>query len=250
MKDFPIPIVAVGIGPGSQVDDDALNYLSMPEGMQTFRAPLLPQPQEVIGRPRAHRALRETLAQLERVCAGAGNQVVDLQGLPAVKGRFEQTDARGGVAGGDLYLSRPGKARFAYDPPSSRLVISDGHWVGISDPRLKTFSRYPLWSTPLSLFLAKTVRLDKGVVVDRVTRTADGFSLSAVDARHRSQGRITLTFGKDPVRLQEWTLTDAQGQVTRVRLTGLEPVAGLDPSLFVLHGAAPPPVADEADSAH
>jgi len=173
-----------------------------------------------------------------------------LQALPTVKGRFEQTDARGGVTGGELYLSRPGKARFAYDPPSSRLVISDGHWVGISDPRLKTFSRYPLWSTPLSLFLAKTVRLDKGVVVDRVTRSADGFSLSAVDARHRSQGRITLTFAKDRVRLEEWTLTDSQGQVTRVRLTGLEPAGDLDPSLFVLHGAKPPPVPDETDSAH
>lgn len=173
-----------------------------------------------------------------------------LQGLPTVKGRFEQTDARGSVTGGELYLSRPGKARFAYDPPSSRLVISDGHWVGISDPRLKTFGRYPLWSTPLSLFLAKTVRLDKGVVVDRVTRTADGFSLSAVDARHRSQGRITLTFAKDPIRLQEWTLTDSQGQVTRVRLTELQPAGALDPSLFVLHGAAPPPVPEETDSPH
>ena len=103
----------------------------------------------------------------------------------------------------------------------------------------------PVAQPPL---LAKTVRLDKGVVVDRVTRTADGFSLSAVDARHRSQGRITLTFAKDPIRLQEWTLTDSQGQVTRVRLTEQQPAGALDPSLFVLHGAAPPPVPDETDS--
>ena len=171
-----------------------------------------------------------------------------LQGMPAVKGRFEQTDARGGITGGELYLSRPGKARFAYDPPSSRLVISDGKWVGISDPRLKTFDRYPLWSTPLSLFLAKTVRLDKGVVVDQVTRSANGFSLSAVDGHHRGQGRIVLTFAKDPIRLTEWSLTDSRGQVTRVRLTGLEPAGGLDPSLFVLRGAKPPTVPDEADS--
>ncbi len=171
-----------------------------------------------------------------------------LQSMPTLKGRFIQTDARGGVSGGELYLSRPGKARFAYDPPSSRLVISDGHWVGISDPRLKTVSRYPLWSTPLSLFLAKTIRLDKGVVVDRVTRSEGGFSLSAVDAHHRGQGRITLTFAKDPIRLTAWSLTDSQGATTRVALPSLEPAGDLDPGLFVLHGAKPPPVPDETDS--
>ena len=173
-----------------------------------------------------------------------------LQAMPAVKGRFAQTDARGGVSGGELYLSRPGKARFAYDPPSSRLVISDGHWVGISDPRLKTVSRYPLWSTPLSLFLAKTVRLDKGVVVDRVTQSGDTFSLAAVDGRHRGQGRIVLTFAKDPIRLKEWSLTDSQGATTRVALANLEAAGTLDPGLFVLHGAAPTATADEPDSSH
>ena len=171
-----------------------------------------------------------------------------LQDMPPMKGRFVQTDARGGVAGGELYLSRPGKARFAYDPPASRLVISDGKWVGISDPRLKTFSRYKLDATPLSLFLAKTVRLDKGVVVDRVTRTTGGYSLSAVDGHHIGQGRITLSFAKDPLRLVEWSLTDSRGQVTRVRLTSLEPAGGLDPGLFVLHGAKPSPGADTVDS--
>ena len=173
-----------------------------------------------------------------------------LQAMPAVMGRFEQTDARGGVSRGELYLSRPGKARFAYDPPSSRLVISDGHWVGVSDPRLKTFSRYPLGSTPLSLFLAKTVRLDKGVVVDKVTQSADSYSLSAVDGRHRGQGRITLTFAKDPLRLTEWSLTDSQGATTRVRLTGLRPAGDLDPALFVLHGAKTPPPVEGADLAN
>ena len=173
-----------------------------------------------------------------------------LQNLPPMTGRFIQTDARGAVVGGELYLSRPGKARFAYDPPSARLVISDGKWVGVSDPRLKTFSRYKLDATPLSLFLAKTVRLDKGVVVDRVTHTADGFSLSAVDGHHMGQGRITLTFAKDPLRLVEWSLTDSRGQVTRVRLTSLEAAGALDPGLFVLHGPKPPPSPDPADSPH
>lgn len=82
MKDFPIPVVAIGIGPGSQPEEDTLEYLSMPQGMETFRAPVLPEPEDVVGCKQAHRALREALAQLDRVRQGAGNLGVDLTGLP------------------------------------------------------------------------------------------------------------------------------------------------------------------------
>ena len=80
--------------------------------------------------------------------------VAYLQGLSEAKGRFTQTDPRGAVSTGELFLKRPGKARFAYDPPSGLLVVSDGGAVAIQDNRLKTFDSYPLGATPLSLFLA------------------------------------------------------------------------------------------------
>jgi outer membrane lipoprotein-sorting protein len=163
-----------------------------------------------------------------------------LEGLGELKGRFEQTDARGGVAHGDLYLSRPGRARFAYDAPDNRLMISDGHTVWVSDPRLKTLNHYPLRATPLALFLSEHVRLDHGVVVTQVDRFSDGFALTARDGRHQAQGQIVLVFGSDPMRLREWSLTDAQGRTVRVRLTGLKPTPGLDPALFSARGATEP----------
>ena len=159
--------------------------------------------------------------------------VAYLQDLGELKGRFEQTDPRGAVTGGDIYLKRPGRARFVYDPPSSLLVISDGHDVAVIDPRLKTNERYPLGLTPLSLFLAKRVRLDRNIAVTAVNRYSDGFSLTAHDARHKTRGEVTMTFAEAPLRLREWRTVDAQGQVTRVRITSLEPVSGLDPALFI-----------------
>lgn len=162
-----------------------------------------------------------------------------LGGLKEVKGRFVQTDARGNVSQGLLYLARPGRARFAYDPPSSQLVVSDGFNVSVADPRLKTFDRYPLGSTPLSLFLARDVRLDRGVEVTRVDHFSDGFALTARDARHRGAGSVTLSFSDAPMRLREWSLTDAQGQVTRLKITTLETASGLDPALFVLRDPRP-----------
>jgi outer membrane lipoprotein-sorting protein len=157
-----------------------------------------------------------------------------LQNLGEVKGRFVQTDPRGAVSHGELYLKRPGRARFAYDPPSGLLVVSDGATVSVFDPRLRTFNHYPLKYTPLSLFLARQIRLDRGVVVTHVTHFSNGFGLTARDARHEARGQITLTFTAAPIRLSDWTMTDARGQTTRVQITGLEPAPNTDPALFEL----------------
>ena len=160
--------------------------------------------------------------------------VAYLEGLTEAKAKFSQTDARGRVTTGAVYLKRPGKARFDYDPPSGLLVVSDGDVVSVQDTRLKTFDRYPLGATPLSLFLAKTIRLDRGVAITRVQRAADGFSITARDRKKETAGEITLTFRDEPLALQGWTVTDAQGRPTRVQLIGLERAHGLDRSLFVL----------------
>jgi hypothetical protein len=93
-----------------------------------------------------------------------------IQGLSSAKGRFVQTDARGTQTQGTFYLQRPGKARFAYDPPAGLLVVSNGNNVNIFDSRLKTFESYPLSKTPLNLLLAREVRLDRGVVITDIRR--------------------------------------------------------------------------------
>lgn len=162
-----------------------------------------------------------------------------LQGLTEAKGRFVQTDARGAKTQGTLYLKRPGKARFEYDKPSGLLVVSDGGNVSIADSRLKTFEAYPLMATPLSLFLARQIKLDKAINVTRVTRMADGFAITARDGRKEAEGQITLTFSGAPLALIGWTVTDAQGASTRIRLTSLERASGLAPSLFVLKDPRP-----------
>lgn len=165
--------------------------------------------------------------------------VAYLEGLAEAKGRFVQTDHRGRSTTGALYMKRPGKARFAYDPPSGLLVVSDGGVVSVQDKRLKTFDQYPLGATPLSLFLARTIRLDRGVAVTRVQRHADGFTITARDGKKETAGQIALTFADSPLALTGWTVTDAQGRPTRVQLQGLQRAAGLDKSLFVLKDPRP-----------
>src|SRR5205085_12692316 len=135
-------------------------------------------------------ALTAPLADADQ--AFVDRAVAYLHGHDQARARFVQTDARGQKVGGEVFLKRPGKARFAYDAPSGMLVVTDGNYVTVQDKRLNSFDQYPLSATPLSLFLAKTVRLDQGVEVTRVARLVDGFSITARDGKKQTAGQITL----------------------------------------------------------
>lgn len=160
--------------------------------------------------------------------------VAYLQGMTQAKGRFVQTDERGRNSQGDFYLKRPGKVRFAYDSPTDLLVVSDGNRIAFQNRRLGTYDLYPLMAKPLSIFLAKEIRLDRGVIVSQVRRFADGFSITARDGKKEAEGQIVMVFGGAPLALREWTTIDAQGGKVRVVLNGLTRPASLDPALFVL----------------
>lgn len=157
-----------------------------------------------------------------------------LQNLTSAQGTFVETSGAARREG-RFYIQRPGKMRFEYTNPAGLLVVSDGSNVKRYDPRLNTFRQVPLSQTPLSTFLARTVRLDQGVRIDSVTRMASGaFAIIARDRNRPNDGSVVLAFAGNPVRLQEWTIRDAQGGSTRTQLTTLQPASGLAASLFQL----------------
>lgn len=194
----------------------------------------------MLAAPAAQAQARPAAAAL----SAADQRLVDkaaayLQGLSGAKGRFAQTDPNGATAQGAVYIQRPGKIRFEYDASRPLLVVSDGHNVKIYDKALKTFDQYPLGRTPLALFLAREVRLDQGVVVERVERLPGAFAITARDGKRQAEGRIRLVFSDGPVALREWSTTDRQGRTTRVRLSSLTETTGLDPRLFQLRDPRP-----------
>ena len=158
-----------------------------------------------------------------------------LQALTSYQGTFVETGSGGQRREGRFWLQRPGKMRFEYTSPAGLLVVSDGYNVKRYDPRLNVFRQVPLSATPLSTFLARNVRLDQGVRIDRVTRMESGaFAITARDASKPAEGSVILAFAGSPLRLQEWSITDAQGSRTRIQLTSLQPASGLAASLFQL----------------
>ncbi len=160
--------------------------------------------------------------------------VAYLQGLKTAKGRFTQTSSRGASSSGSLYLNRPGKARFEYDPPAQMLMVADGRNVSVYDRRLTTFDRYTLGASPLGIFLSRRIQLDQDVRVTGVTHSQNGFAIGLVSTHGHADGRLVLEFSLDPITLAGWTLVDQQGVETRVQLSDLTPTDGLDPALFTL----------------
>ncbi len=76
MKPFPIPVVP--LGPGSQTEELELDYMQMPKGMHTYSAPLLPEPEEVVGLVAGRETLRSIHRELKSALAGCTPQPVDL----------------------------------------------------------------------------------------------------------------------------------------------------------------------------
>lgn len=81
MKPFPIPVVA--LGPGTQSEDETLDYVSMPKDMDTYRPPVLPEPEAIAGRTKARAVLRCVLDLLARAAEGGPGGQVSLLDLPA-----------------------------------------------------------------------------------------------------------------------------------------------------------------------
>ncbi len=97
-KPFPIPVVST-FGPGSQVEDEPIDFMPMPRDMTTFHAPVLPEPELLVSRAGALIVLREALAALRGHLAGEAVQPLDLGGLePAELELVNQVLGEGEVA--------------------------------------------------------------------------------------------------------------------------------------------------------
>lgn len=82
MKEFPVPVVA--IGPGSQERaDDEFHYLEMPREMSAFRMPGLPDPENARGATEARAVLRWLAATTAAWPDVAGPCSIDVGGLAA-----------------------------------------------------------------------------------------------------------------------------------------------------------------------
>lgn len=146
---------------------------------------------------------------------------------------FIQVAPDGRRFGGVLYLLRPGRMRFEYHPPATLEVVADGRSVAIRDRKLKTQDVYFIGQTPLKFLLQPKINVAKDSKVTDLKRDGEAIILDLEDkSTFGGTSRIRVVFDGASYALREWTVTDPQGNDTRVLLSNLNLAALPAKNLF------------------
>jgi outer membrane lipoprotein-sorting protein len=164
-------------------------------------------------------------ADLQRIAAYLG-------GIRTMYAKFRQVAAGGGVATGQLWMARPGRMRFEYDPPSAILLLADMFYVYYVDKELVQMSKVGLKSTPAWLLLRDPITFTD-LIVTRFERGANTLMLTVVEKTEPDNGSLTMVFSDNPLALQQWSIVDQQRKTTTVSLYDERFGMALDPKLFV-----------------
>jgi outer membrane lipoprotein-sorting protein len=190
--------------------------------------------------------MRTLLAALATLVAfvfttGAEAQVPEVENyinsIRTLQARFVQSNPNGSVVQGTLYVSRPGRMRFQYDPPSQLKIVADGTQVTMWDPANKDFGQWPIGWTAASFLVKNPLRLSGDLTVEAQQRTPEGLlALTLVQTRKAKEGKIIVRLSENPMQLRGWTIIDNRGNRVDVSLTNLQTGIQLADSLFKYDG--------------
>lgn len=160
-----------------------------------------------------------------------------LNALQTAKGEFTQINDDGSISTGTIFIKRPGKVRFEYNPPESALVVAGSNTVVIFDKKSNQPAQtYPLSRTPLSIILARNVDLGAANMVTGHNFDGTATVVTAQDPENPEYGNIKLKFTGSPVELRQWVINDGNGSETTIVLGALERGGNLPNTLFDVSG--------------
>lgn len=161
-----------------------------------------------------------------------------LNRLTTAEAAFTQINDDGSISTGRIFIKRPGRARFEYDPPIKAMVLASASTVAIFDGRSnQPPETYPLKRTPLSVILARNVDLERARMVVGHAYDGTATTVTAQDPEHPEYGNIQLRFTADPVELRQWIIEDGSGGQTTVILGQMQTGLPLGDMLFDIRDA-------------
>jgi outer membrane lipoprotein-sorting protein len=164
-------------------------------------------------------------ADLQRIAAYLGS-------IRTMYAKFRQVAPGGGIATGQLWMARPGRMRFEYDPPAQILLLADMFYVYYIDKELIQMSKVGLKSTPAWLLLRDPITFSD-LIVTRFERGANTVTVTVVEKTEPDNGSLTMVFSDNPLALRLWSIVDQQQKTTTVSLYDERFGMALDPKLFV-----------------
>jgi outer membrane lipoprotein-sorting protein len=155
-----------------------------------------------------------------------------LNGIRTMTARFQQIANNGGLSTGQVWVARPGRMRFEYEPPNAITLLADATNVYYWDKQLNQISKYDLRSTPAWFFLRDPISFGADVIVTRFEHAGAVARVTVVETEQPDAGSLTLVLSENPLTLRQWTVVDQQAKTTTVTLSGLQFGMALDPKLF------------------
>lgn len=158
-----------------------------------------------------------------------------LNSFTTLQGNFIQFANNGKRLEGRVYIQRPGKMRFEYEPPATTEVIADGTSVAVRDKRLGTQDVYSIGQTPLKFLLREKMDLSREGTITGASVDGDILSVRIEDrSTLGGTSKITLKFDLAANELRQWVVVDPQGYETAVSLYNLSLQRRADPKNFVI----------------
>jgi outer membrane lipoprotein-sorting protein len=153
--------------------------------------------------------------------------------IRTLKARFVQTNPNGSIIQGTLYLRRPGRMRFEYDPPSQLKIVADGFQVTMWDPTTKDFGQWPIGWTAASFLVKDPLSLSGGDLrVEKLERVNGLIEATLSQTKKPKEGKVIVRFAENPLTLRGWTIIDSRGQQVSVALSDMQTGMQLADSLF------------------
>ena len=159
--------------------------------------------------------------------------------LRTLQARFVQSNPNGTVVQGNLYLRRPGRMRFEYDPPSQLKIVADGLQVTMWDPSTRDFGQWPIGWTAASFLVKEPLVLSGELTVESLQRANNELLLTLVQTRKPQEGKVVVRLSENPMQLRGWTIIDNRGNRVGLSLAELKTGHTLADSLFKFDGVDP-----------
>ncbi|HTT80637.1 MAG TPA: outer membrane lipoprotein carrier protein LolA [Stellaceae bacterium] len=155
-----------------------------------------------------------------------------LNDIGTMTANFQQIAGNGAVSTGRLWVSRPGRMRFAYNPPDPIDLLADATSVYYFDKQLDQVSKYDLRQTPAWFFLRNPISFGGDVAVAQFQEVGNVVRVTVIETAQPDSGSLTLVFTENPLTLRQWIVVDQEGKTTTVSLSDLRFGMALDPRLF------------------
>ena len=153
--------------------------------------------------------------------------------MTTAEAQFLQITDTGETSTGRLFIRRPGRIRFEYDPPEATLVVVGGGQVAVFDPKSRDEPlRFPLRHSPLNLILEREVDLAQRDMVVAHFEVESQTAVTLQDPENPDYGFIQLIFNDNPVQLHQWVVQDNSGGQTHIILDSLTEGGKLSNMLF------------------